>query len=193
MGNETKPKFDRMIENGARFIAQRSSRRGFLGTFGALFVGQAALPLLPIARASQTKATEIDERIDERGVARQTTGNPQDPGDPTQCDYWRYCGIDGFLCACCGGTQSSCPPGTEMSPITWVGTCQNPADNRAYIISYNDCCGTDSCGRCLCNRNESDLPMVRPQANNDINWCLGATSNTYNCSTAIILGVALDE
>lgn len=189
MGNETKPKIDQMIENGARFIAQRTSRRGLLATFGAIFVGQAALPLLPIARASQSDPSSVDDR----GVAAKTTGNLQDPGDPTQCDYWRYCGIDGFLCACCGGTQNSCPPGTEMSPITWVGTCQNPADKRAYIISYNDCCGTDSCGRCLCNRNESDKPMVRPQANNDINWCLGASSKTYNCSTAIILGVAFDE
>ncbi len=23
--------------------------------------------------------------------------------DETKCDYWRYCGVDGNLCACCGG------------------------------------------------------------------------------------------
>lgn len=79
-----------------------------------------------------------------------------------------------------------------MSPITWIGTCRNPADNRSYIISYNDCCGKSSCGRCMCNRNESDRPMVRPQANNDINWCLGTSSSVYNCSTAVILGTAMD-
>src|SRR2546428_6426364 len=26
--------------------------------------------------------------------------------------------IDGFLCACCGGSENTCPPGTEMSPLT---------------------------------------------------------------------------
>ena len=35
--------------------------------------------------------------------------------------------------------------------------------------------------------------MVRPQANNDINWCLGTASAIYNCSTAVILGVALEQ
>ena len=79
-----------------------------------------------------------------------------------------------------------------MSPITWIGTCTNPADNRAYVISYNDCCGVSSCGQCLCNRNEGDRPQVRPQSNNDYNWCLGTESSIYNCSTAVIVGVALD-
>lgn len=88
--------------------------------------------------------------------------------------------------------MSTCPPGTEMSPITWIGTCTNPADKRAYIISYNDCCGKSSCGQCLCNRNEGDRPPVRPQANNDTNWCLGTESQIYNCSTAVIIGVATD-
>src|SRR5699024_11783589 len=46
------------------------------------------------------------------------------------CDYWRYCGVDGFLCTCCGGTATSCPPGAEPSPIAWVGTCHNPKDGK---------------------------------------------------------------
>jgi methylamine dehydrogenase light chain len=80
-----------------------------------------------------------------------------------------------------------------MSPITWIGTCRNPADGKNYIISYNDCCGKSSCGSCLCTRNESDTPIYRPQTANDINWCLGTESAVYNCSTAIVLGVAMDK
>lgn len=79
-----------------------------------------------------------------------------------------------------------------MSPLTWIGTCRNPADGRNYIISYNDCCGKSDCGRCLCNRNEGDKPVYRPQANNDIDWCLGTTTNVYNCSTAVLIGVATE-
>ena len=91
-----------------------------------------------------------------------TQGVPE-TGDPESCDYWRYCAIDGFLCSCCGGSPNSCPPGTEMSPITWIGTCQNPADGKSYVVSYNDCCGRTTCGQCLCQRNEGDRPIYRPQ------------------------------
>jgi methylamine dehydrogenase light chain len=173
---------DRVSEKATRNIAQRASRRSFLSKLGVAIVGASSLPLLPIARAASGSAAPS-------GIAPQSTGNPQDPGDPTQCDYWRYCAIDGFLCSCCGGTANSCPPGTEMSPVTWIGTCFNPADERHYIVSYNDCCGKSSCGRCLCNRNEGDRPAYRPQSNNDLNWCLGTKSSIYNCSTAVIIGV----
>jgi len=188
--------FDRLGERASRRLAQTTSRRSFLTLLGGAMVGAGASPLLPVARAAggpQPPSNDGAAGNGYPGVAPNPTGNPQDPGDPTSCDYWRHCAIDGFLCACCGGTANSCPPGTEMSPVTWVGTCQNPADGRNYIISYNDCCGKTSCSRCVCNRNEDDRPMVRPQKNNDTNWCLGTQSTVYNCSTAIILGVALDD
>lgn len=178
---------DKFTERATRGLAQRTSRRSLLAGLGGAVVGATTIPLLPVARAA---GTDGDNGYD--GVAPQPTNNPADPGDPTSCDYWRYCAIDGFLCACCGGSVNSCPPGTEMSPITWIGTCENPADNKRYIISYNDCCGKASCSRCLCNRNEGDKPMVRPQANNDTNWCLGTQSSSYTCSTAVILGTALE-
>jgi methylamine dehydrogenase light chain len=181
-------RIDELSERLTRKVAQASSRRSLLTLIGGAITGAAVFPVLPVSRAQAQNHGHEAERI-----PPQTSTNPQDPGDQAQCDYWRYCAIDGFLCSCCGGSHSSCPPGTEMSPITWIGTCMNPADKRAYIISYNDCCGKSSCGRCLCNRNENDRPMVRPQANNDINWCLGTSSSIYNCSTAIILGVALDQ
>lgn len=175
--------FDHLLERTSRKVAQNSSRRNLLSQFSKVLVGAAAIPLLPVARASESSGAYP-------GVGPQTSGIDGDPGDPASCDYWRYCAIDGFLCSCCGGTAHSCPPGTEMSPITWIGTCLNPLDGKNYIISYNDCCGTTSCGRCFCNRNEGDTPTYRPQSNNDINWCLGTSSSVYNCSTAVVLGVA---
>lgn len=179
--------FDKWTEKAARRVAQRTSRRGSLAWLGSFIAGAAAIPALPISRAVAAPHGTGEKR------PPITSGIEQDPGDRTSCDYWRYCAIDGFLCSCCGGTVNSCPPGTEMSPITWVGTCTNPGDGRAYVISYNDCCGTSSCGHCLCNRNEGDRPQVRPQSNNDYNWCLGTESSVYNCSTAVIIGVAMDN
>ncbi|MEM6852156.1 MAG: methylamine dehydrogenase light chain, partial [Pseudomonadota bacterium] len=152
--------FDRFVEKFSRRAVADHSRRSFVARMGQALAGGAAMPLLPVARA----ATGGDPTGYE-GVAPQTTGNPSDPGDPATCEYWRYCAVDGFLCSCCGGTAAACPPGTEMSPITWIGTCENPADGRKYIISYNDCCGRTSCGRCPCARNEGDRPVYRPQAN----------------------------
>lgn len=180
---------DKWTETLARGIARGSSRRSLLAWLGGTLTGAAVLPVLPVSRAHAAGAPAA------AGEQRPpiTSGDPQDPGDRTQCDYWRYCAIDGFLCTCCGGSVNACPPGTEMSPITWIGTCTNPVDKLAYIISYNDCCGVSSCGHCLCNRNEGDRPPVRPQSNNDYNWCLGTESSVYNCSTAVIVGVATDR
>ena len=170
-------RIDAMVESVARDMARRVSRRRLLGSLGALLFGAATVPLLPVARGAQAGKPAADTSAD--------------PGDPNTCEYWRHCAIDGFLCSCCGGSTHSCPPGTEPSAITWVGTCHNPADGRDYIVSYNDCCGKASCGRCLCNRNENDKPLYMPFASNDYNWCAGSQVGiSYNCSTSRIVGVS---
>lgn len=170
--------FDHITESVSRKVAQNSSRRSFLGGFGTALIGASTLPILPVARAAEHGASQPAEPVD---------GAMDDPGS---CDYWRNCSIDGFLCSCCGGTQTSCPPGTEMSPITWIGTCRNPHDGKDYIISYNDCCGKTSCGNCFCNTNLGDRPTYRPHTANDYNWCLGTNSAAYHCTVTLVLGVA---
>jgi hypothetical protein len=84
-----------------------------------------------------------------------------------------------------------CPPGTEASKVSWVGTCLNPQDGRQYLVSYNDCCGKASCGECLCNNNERERPGYRLGVFNDINWCMANTSTMFHCTTSVIVGVAL--
>jgi methylamine dehydrogenase light chain len=185
--------FDDVTEKMLRTFAGRTSRRSLISILGGMLAGATALPLLPVARARAEEGPSNGGDPNSGQLAPQSTGNPQDPGDPTKCDYWRYCAIDGSLCSCFGGSQNSCPPGTEMSPITWIGTCRNPADNRNYIVSYNDCCGGVPWGRCACQNNQGDRPVVRPQNNNEVTWCFGTQSQSYTCSTAIILGVAIDQ
>ncbi len=173
---------DKWMESSSRHMARQMGRRSFLAKLGGLMAGAAALPLLPVARgrASNARASAPPEDID----------GPV--GDPNACEYWRNCAIDGFLCGCCGGSYKTCPPGTEMSPASWIGTCRNPLDNKDYVIWYNDCCGSNPCGRCFCNRNEGERPMYHPYRNNDINWCAGASSQIYNCSTAMVIGLAVE-
>ena len=162
---------DKRITKSTRRSARTISRRSLITRLGQLLVGTALVPVLPVARASGP-SIDIPEI-----------------GDPNSCEYWRYCAIDGYLCSCCGGSSSSCPPGTEPSPVTWVGTCENPVDGKRYIISYNDCCGKATCGKCFCNRNEGDRPVYYPPKSNDINWCIGTKSNAYHCSTAVVVGL----
>ncbi|MDH3212717.1 MAG: hypothetical protein OEM05_09555 [Myxococcales bacterium] len=176
-------RIDRWFTQSARWLARRTSRRSFLTRVGTLLVGGAALPLLPVARASSPSRAPAPGEPD-----------PSTPeGDPANCNYWRHCAVDGFLSSCCGGTQSSCPPGTEMSLITWLGTCRNPADGKDYVISYNDCCGKDVCGRCFCQRQEGDRPVYVSPKSNDINWCMGTVGVVYNSTVAVVVGVATES
>ena len=169
-------RLDRILERAARGMARRISRRSLFARMGAATV--IGLPALPVARGLAAEK-------------RPRPPQPQEHGNQQTCDYWRYCAIDGFLCSCCGGSVSTCPPGTEPSAITWVGTCRNPLDSRDYVISYNDCCGKSACGRCECNRNEGDTPIYDPATSNDLDWCLGAQVGViYNCSTAVVQGPA---
>jgi methylamine dehydrogenase light chain len=170
---------DGIAEESTRAVARRSSRRSLLGRLAATLVGASALPLLPIERGAAAEPEKSDPNA------------PKEAGDPTTCEYWRYCGIDGFLCTCCGGSLTSCPPGTETAAVTWIGTCHNPADGKDYILSYNDCCGKSGCGRCMCNRNEGDTPLYQPFLSNDYNWCVGSKGDiAYHCTVSRVVGLA---
>jgi len=175
--------FDRWFARSARQVARSTSRRHFLARLGGWLLGGAALPLLPLARPARAEREPAPGEPDPATPA----------GDPTSCGYWRHCAIDGFLASCCGGTHTSCPPGTQMSPVTWLGTCRNPADGKEYVISYNDCCGKSLCGRCFCKRNEGDRPAYYPSKSNDINWCMGSAGVVYNSTVAIAVGVATER
>ncbi len=168
---------DRGAQARLRLTAQRHGRRSLIGRLGMAMVGSAVLPMLPFDRSGAQAAG---------GAA---AAPKPDPNDPLKCEYWRYCAIDGFLCNCCGGSLARCPPGTEASKVSWIGTCLNPNDKRQYLISYNDCCGKGACGNCLCNNNERERPAYRMGLHNDINWCMGNDNSMFHCTTAVIAGV----
>ncbi len=164
---------DNWSERGARSLAQANSRRSVLSRVGRLLLGTAvAMPVLPLARsvqAAEKKGPQTDEHA---------------------CDYWRYCSVDGFLCNCCGGTATTCPPGTSASPISWIGTCHNPFDGKDYLVSYNDCCGKTACGKCMCANAERERPGYQVTLHNDINWCMSNESSIFHCTTSVIVGLA---
>ena len=94
--------WDKLTEHMARGVARGTSRRSLLALLGGLVTGASVMPVLPVSRAHAAGGGSTHA-----GRPPQLSGNAQDPGDQTQCDYWRYCAIDGFLCTCCGGTVSA--------------------------------------------------------------------------------------
>jgi methylamine dehydrogenase light chain len=177
---------DEFVEFISRRLAQRTARRSFIGRLGAALVAAPLFPLLPISRVSQAGPAQTKRPLTDFERNAQSK-------DPNKCDYWRHCAVDGVLCGCCGGGVHTCPPGSEASPIGWIGTCLNPDDGRSYLIAYRDCCGKSVCAaekECQCDSTDREMPVYRPQAANDILWCFGKTSMVYHCTTATLLGLA---
>ena len=175
---------DKLTERSVRRVAHSHGRRSLITRLGVALVGGAVLPMLPFDRSGQFGTAHAAGHGGGKG--QKLAANQ----DPTQCEYWRYCAFDGYLCTCCGGSLTQCPPGTEASKVSWVGTCMNPQDGRQYLVSYNDCCGKGACGECLCNNNERERPGYRLGVHNDINWCMANTSSMFHCTTSVIVGVA---
>jgi methylamine dehydrogenase light chain len=171
-------RFDELAESLTRRVAQNTSRRGFLGRLGAVVGGAMLLPLLPVDRRSG-----IANATDRPGWLPQTA-------DELACNYWRACSLDGQPCGCCGGSMLSCPPGTTLSPSSWVASCHNPDDGVNYLIAYRDCCGKSICPRCTCYNTEGKLPVYRTEFSNDIIWCFGAEGSSYHCTLYPIIGTA---
>ena len=163
---------DQLTTRRTRQVAAHTSRRSALGRMGLAMVGMGAFPLLPVLREANASA-DIPEM-----------------GDPNTCEYWRYCAFSGSLCGCCGGSATQCPAGSETASVSWIGTCQNPVNGKQYLISYNDCCGKSSCGRCGCHRSEGDRPVYMPSKSNSILWCFGSKSHAYHCTLALVVGEA---
>ena len=164
--------FDKISAHAAADLAGKTSRRSLLASLGGLIAGGALLPLLPVDR---TFAQEAPEKT---------------PMDSKTCDYWAYCSVDGWLCTCCGGTTSQCPPGSVAAPIAWTGTCLNPSDGKSYVVAYHDCCGAIPCKRCYCITSEGDTARYQPQRANSVSWCgNGGTPASYHCTTSRVLAI----
>lgn len=159
---------DKTVETGARRTARTHGRRSFLARAGAAIVGVGLVPILPFDRRASAAGTEADV-----------------------CAYWRHCALDGNLCSESGGSLTSCPPGSSISAVSWVGTCTNPEDERAYLVSYNDCCGKAQVSNAsFCFTSQGERPGYRMGLYNDINWCMANENTGYHCTVSVVVGLA---
>ncbi len=142
---------DNWITKGTRRVARNTSRRDFLSRFGVALVGGAAQCRCCRLRARMRRKQRA--RRNRRRTAIRSAANTGATARSTDS-----------CAAVAAAPTNSCPPGTEPSPVTWIGTCRNPVDGKDYIISYNDCCGktcvrslhcaiaTKAIGRCISRR-----------------------------------------
>ena len=159
---------DGIIENRSRDVARLSSRRGFLGALGAVVAGAGAVPLLPVARAS---TSAVDD------VPAQATGHPPRTRVIRPPASTGATAASTVSCAAVAAARRTparparkCRPSPGSAPAATpptAGTTSSPTTTAAARAVRP---------RCLCNRNEDDKPVYRPQANNDINWCMGTQS-----------------
>lgn len=162
-------KFDKTVETNIRSTARTHGRRSFLARAGSMMLGAAvATPILPFDRRANA-STAVEDA----------------------CSYWRQCAIDGFLCSESGGSLTTCPPGSTVSAVSWVGTCNNPDDGKDYLVSYNDCCGKPALhSATFCNNNKGERPGYKMGLYNDINWCMANTDKGYHCTVSVVVGLA---
>ncbi|HBR98972.1 MAG TPA: amine dehydrogenase [Gammaproteobacteria bacterium] len=169
---------DRLADSGVRSAARGHGRRSFLEKTSRVLLGAAVVgAVLPFDRRVNAATIRADG---------DTETLPEDI-----CSYWRHCALDGFLCSTAGGTSSSCPPGSTVSAVAWIGTCTNPDDGKDYLVSYNDCCGKPLVdASTYCYTSQGERPGYRMGLYNDINWCMANTEKGYHCTVAVVVSAA---
>lgn len=165
-------RLDGAAERGSRRAARRFGRRSFLARMGGAIVGSVVLtPILPFDRRALAEAADEEDEV---------------------CAYWRNCAVDGFMCQDVGGSETSCPAGSQASTVSWVGTCHNPDDDRDYLVSYNDCCGKAmNLNATYCTTAKNERPGYLMGLYSEVNWCMANTDATgYYCTVAVVVGQA---
>lgn len=173
---------DRITESLADVLARNVSSQGGFAWVGCQVAGVKVITHLPVDRRShqnhlhlfaskkdslrgETRGTRVPERVPNFPPL----AKPYDATDAAvSCSESKYCWIHGRPCACCGGSDTSCPAGTVRGSL-WSYCCNH------RLILYYDCCG----GTLTC-------PAGCPFCNNssEPNWCGGAGGNRYVCTQA---------
>lgn len=165
----------------ARKLSERTSRRGMLARMGAWMIGAAGVTTVAALPVSRALADTSDKIV------------PDYAGkDPSKCEYWRWCNMDGSPCAdCAGGGVTTCPPGSTPGAEFWVGCCTHPDSKKTYLVAYYDCCGGAGCAATFCAEPHVQAQMYNPVSGSfdqEIIWCVSEESQSYTCTLAPIIG-----
>lgn len=187
-----------------RKLSERTSRRSALSRIAAWtmgITGVAVVSALPVSRSPKSVAQEgtapSSPPAEPSGDATPFGEGDDliptyDGKDPTECNYWRWCNMDGRPCpSCAGGGVSTCAPGSKPGAEYWVGCCTNPDDGKTYLIAYYDCCGAPRCTTNYCGEPDAQAVMYNPVSGSfdqEIIWCVSDESQSYTCTLSPIIG-----
>jgi methylamine dehydrogenase light chain len=185
-----------------RRLSERTSRRSAISRFARWTMGitgvamVASLPVTRDPKASAQSSTSPSPTAPSGGTEAFGEGDDllptYDGKDPTKCDYWRWCNMDGTPCtSCAGGGIATCAPGSKPGAEYWVGCCTNPADGKTYLIAYYDCCGAPGCSTTYCGEPDAQAVMYNPVSGSfdqEIIWCISDESQSYTCTLSPIVG-----
>jgi len=174
---------DRQLERLCSFFAMNGAPDGGVARLGYAFAGVAAERHLPVERVgvfdqrlhrdrddggkwtgmngSSVRAGGTDDR-DTSGAVTASSGGI--------CAQPQYCNIYGKPCACCGGSDASCPSGTNKGAY-WSGSC------GGRNIWFTDCCNS---GGTAC---PSSCPFCANSSSGQPSWCAAAGPH-YVCTLA---------
>lgn len=171
-----------------RRLSEQVSRRSVISRIGRWTMGASGVALvssLPVSRALAAPEPETP-------AAPEPLVPVYDGKNPAECEYWRWCSMDGTACAACnGGGVTTCAPGSKPGAEFWVGCCTNPDDGKTYLIAYYDCCGAPSCSQSFCGEPDMQATMYNPVSGSydqEIIWCVSDESQAYTCTMAPIIG-----
>lgn len=191
------------ISKVSRRLSERTSRRSVLSKMAKWTMGVSGIAVvgaLPVTRELQAMAqaapTAPPRPGGESGVTPFGAGDDllptYDGKDPTECNYWRWCNMDGRPCpTCAGGGVSTCSPGSKPGAEYWVGCCTHPENGKTYLIAYYDCCGAAQCSTTYCGEPDAQAVMYNPVSGSfdqEIIWCISDESQSYTCTLAPIIG-----
>lgn len=148
---------DHLMKNITIAAAHRISRRSFLTSLGKLMLASAGASILDTLPADRRVQAHSD----------------------WNCTDWKWCNMNGYPCACRGGSNTTCPDDDcNWGGNPWTGCCWNPSDGCWYTISYYDCCGTCSASPATCDCGDPDQWTQK-------NWCDSQPSSAYKCTLAV--------
>ncbi|MGC5247918.1 methylamine dehydrogenase light chain [Gordonia sp. DT219] len=176
-----------LTSRAGRKLSERVSRRSMISKIGRWTLGASGVAVigsLPVSRA----AADPQPASGPEPLVPEYNGS-----NPAECEYWRWCNMDGTPCAACeGGGVSTCAPGSKPGAEFWVGCCTNPKDKKTYLIAYYDCCGAPGCANAFCGEPDMQAIMYNPVAGSydqEIIWCVSEESQSYTCTMAPVVGV----
>ncbi len=161
---------------------------GRIGRWTMGVSGVALISSLPVTRSAMAQDLPPEPPAPE-------APDPQfisfDGKDPAECEYWRWCNMDGTSCAACnGGGVTTCAPGSKpgASSGSLLHQPRHRKDLSDRLLRLLWCTVVLQCVlRGTRHAGDHVQPGLRSY-DQEIIWCVSDESQSYTCTMAPIIG-----